>query len=64
MEGIFYVKVGFDGSSSQRIYEQRYDDTEIDEGKKNKETLFQTRFVPLKLVICYKVMWLNPKPCS
>ena len=64
MEGTFYVKAGFDGSSSQSIYKQRYDDTKIEEGKKNEETLFQTGFVPLKLVICDKVMWSNPKPCS
>ena len=30
MEGTFYVKAGFDGSSSQSIYKQRYDDTKIE----------------------------------
>ena len=35
IKGTFYVKVGFDGSSSQSIYKQRYDDTDIDKSKKN-----------------------------
>ena len=63
-EGIFYLKCGFDGASSQSVYKQRFDETELEEGVKNENSLFQTGIVPLKLVIDGVAVWNNAKPSS
>ena len=39
LNGSFILKAGFDGASSQSLYKQRYDNTDIEEAKKNEESL-------------------------
>ena len=62
--GTFYLKGGFDGASSQSIYKQKYEDTDLTMAISNKESLFQTAIVPLKLVIGDRAVWANKKPNS
>lgn len=64
VEGTLYCKIGFDGASSQSVYKQKYDQTDLDEAKKNEESLFQTALVPLKLTVDTKTVWMNKKPSS
>ena len=40
--GVFYVKMGMDGASSQSKYNQRYEETDLREGAANEESLFLT----------------------
>ena len=58
------MKMGFDGASSQSIYNQRYEETDLSIAALNEESLFQTAIVPLKLVIDGKDIWVNNKPSS
>ena len=62
--GIFFLKTGMDGASSQSIYNQKFDETALETGKYHEESLFQTAIVPLKLVINGREVWLNEKPNS
>ena len=62
--GILYLKVGFDGASSQSIYKQKFEETDLHEEVQNEESLFQTAIVPLKLVVNGETMWSNSKPSS
>ena len=57
--GILYVKGGMDGASSQSIYHQRFEETNLEDGKNNEQSLFQTAIVPLKLVLDEKEIWIN-----
>nr|XP_047140452.1 uncharacterized protein LOC124815720 [Hydra vulgaris] len=63
-KGVLHFKDGFDGASSQSVYKQKYTDTNIGEAQVNKQSLFQTAIVPLKLTITNKNIWLNKKPSS
>ena len=38
----FYLKIGMDGASSQSIYMQKFEDTELVDGVANEESLFHT----------------------
>ena len=60
----FYLKIGMDGASSQSIYMQKFEDTELVDGVANEESLFHTAISPLKLVSGEKTIWSNPKPNS
>ena len=62
--GTLHVKAGMDGASSQSIYHQKYDDTDLEEAKQNEESLFQTAVLPLKLVLYGKDFWVNDTPSS
>ena len=62
--GTLHCKIGFDGASSQSVYKQKYEETELTDAKKNEESLFQTAFVPLKLTIKDKNIQLSEKPSS
>ena len=62
--GTLYLKAGMDGASSQSIYNQRFEETDLEVGKLNEESLFQTAVVPLKLVLNEKTVWVNSKPNS
>ena len=64
MEGTFYCKTGFDGASSQKVYKQAYQNTDINDAKMHEESLFQSAFVPLKLKIGDEDIWVNVKPNS
>ena len=61
--GTLYLKAGMDGAS-QTIYNQKFEETELEVGKNHEETLFQTAIVPLKLVVNEKDVWVNQKPSS
>ena len=62
--GVLYVKAGMDGASSQSVYNQKFDETDLEAGKYHEESLFQTAIVPLKLVISGVDIWINQKPSS
>ena len=62
--GTFYLKMGFDGASSQSIYNQRFEETDLNVATIHEESLFQTAIAPLKLVISDKDIWVNKKPSS
>ena len=62
--GTLHCKIGFDGASSQSVYKQKYEETELTYAQFNEESLFQTAFVPLKLTLKDKTVWLNQKPSS
>ena len=53
-----------DGASSQSIYNQKFNETDLDEGKIHEESMFQTAIVPLKLVVNETDIWTNDKPSS
>ena len=56
------MKAGMDGASSQSVYNQRFDDTDLATGVENEKSLFQTAIVPLKLEIGDITVWSNPMP--
>lgn len=62
--GTLFIKAGFDGASSQSIYNQKYEITELESAMKNEESLLQTAIVPLKLTIGNETIWQNSKPSS
>ena len=62
--GVLYMKAGMDGASSQSVYNQKFDETDLEAGKYHEESLFQTAIVPLKLVISGVDVWVNQKPSS
>ena len=62
--GEFFMKAGFDGASSQSIYKQKYENTDLQSATYHEESLFQTAIVPLKLNIGDQNVWLNKKPNS
>ena len=62
--GILYVKLGMDGASSQSIYNQKYENTDLEEAIPNEESLFLTSITPLKLVMNEKDIWVNATPSS
>ena len=62
--GVFIVKTGFDGASSQSLYKQKYQDTDLNEAIKNEESLFQTAMVPLQLKLDDSTVWENKTPSS
>ena len=64
ISGTFYLKGGFDGASSQSIYKQKYEETDLSMAMSNEESLFQTALVPLKLILEGKCIWSNKKPNS
>ena len=64
LSGIFYLKGGFDGASSQSVYKQGYEDTDLQTAIQNEKSLFQTALVPLKLVFGETDVWVNVKPNS
>ena len=47
MNGILYVKIGFDGASSQSIYKQKFDSHKFTEELLQEDSLFSTAIVPL-----------------
>ena len=53
-----------DGASSQSIYSQRFDDTDLSTGVENEQSLFQAAIVALKLEIGDTTVWSNSKPSS
>ena len=53
-----------DGASSQSIYSQRFDNTDLAAGVENEQSLFQAAIVPLKLEIGDTTVWSNSKPSS
>ena len=38
--GTLHIKAGMDGASSQSIYHQKFDETDLEEGQHNEESLF------------------------
>ena len=62
--GTFYFKAGMDGASSQSVYNQKFEHTNLSEGIKNEESLFQSALVPLKFLVNECEVWKNPKPSS
>ena len=62
--GVLYMKAGMDGASSQSVYNQKFDETDLEAGKYHEESLFQTAIVPLKLEISGVEVWVNQKPSS
>nr|XP_047138393.1 uncharacterized protein LOC124814601 [Hydra vulgaris] len=50
--------------SSQSIYKQRFDDTDLTTGMQNEQSVFKTAIVPLKLRIGDTNIWNKPKPSS
>ena len=63
-DGVFYFKSGFDGASSQSVYNQKYDETNLQFGIENEQSLFMTAITPLKFTLGNKTIWLNEKPSS
>ena len=65
LSGTFYLKCGMDGASSQSIYMQKFETTDLGSVEaSSEETLFQTAIVPLKLIVGGKAVWTNEKPNS
>ena len=62
--GKLYMKLGMDGASSQSVYNQKFEETDLQEGASNEESLFMTAVTPLKLGINNEEVWTNPKPSS
>ena len=62
--GIFYIKAGFDGASSQSIYNQQYKETDLGSAISSEESLLQTSIVPLKLVVGENEVWVNQRSSS
>ena len=54
----------FNGASSQSIYNQRFNDTDLTTGVQNEHSVFRTAIVPLKLKVKDSNIWNNPKPSS
>ena len=63
MNGILYVKIGFDGTSSQSIYKQKFDSHKFTEELLQEDSLFSTAIVPLLFKIENIDFWKNSK-CS
>ena len=57
-------KAGFDGASSQKIYKQSFDDTNLEDALIHEESLFQSALVPLRLKIGSEEIWRNTKQNS
>ena len=62
--GTLHIKAGMDGASSQSIYHQKFDETDLEDGQHNEESLFQTAVVPLKLLFDDSDFWTNKTPSS
>lgn len=62
--GIFQLKAGFDGASSQSIYCQKYELENYEEAMKNEETLLQTGIVPLSISFGDRKLWEIENPNS
>ena len=60
----FYLKAGMGGASSQSVYNQRFDDTDLATEVKNEHSMFQTAIVPLKLEKGDSTVCLKPNPSS
>ena len=63
MNGILYVKIGFDGASSQSIYKRKFDSHKFTEELLQEDSLFSTAIVPLLFQIENIDFWKNSK-CS
>ena len=63
MNGILYVKIGFDGASSQSIYKQKFDSHKFTEELLQEDSLFSTAIVPLLFKIENIDFWKSSK-CS
>ena len=64
MNGILYVKIGFDGASSQSIYKQKFDSLNFTEESKQEDSLFSTAIVPLLFKVENIDFWKNSKSSS
>ena len=53
----------WDGAT-QSIYNQRYETTDLEEGKVHEVPLFEKSIVPLKFVANKKNIWITDKPSS
>ena len=49
LSGVFYFKSGFDGASSQSVYNQKFEEIDQETAIQHEETLFQTSISPLQL---------------
>ena len=63
MNGTLHAKIGFNGTSSQTIYKQKFDNHKFTEESKQEDSLFSTAIVTLLFKVENIDFWKNSK-CS